>query len=73
MKEFINKIKLLKDKKAIDALSILNNGGIQIALVVDENAKLIGTISDVDIRRSLLSKKSLNSSVLEIMNPNFSL
>lgn len=71
MKEFINKIKLLKDKKALDALSKLNSGGVQIALVVDENDKLIGTISDGDIRRSLLNKKSLDSSVLEIMNPNF--
>lgn len=67
----IDKLKVLKTQKVIDALSILNSGGMQIALVINESDQLIGTISDGDIRRALLNNKSLNSSVLDIMNSKF--
>ena len=67
----IEELKVLKTQKVIDALSILNSGGMQIALVINESDQLIGTISDGDIRRALLNNKSLNSSVLDIMNSKF--
>ena len=35
---------------------------MQIALVVDENDKLVGTLTDGDIRRGLLKNFDLNSS-----------
>ena len=62
-----NNILLKKDSNIKDALVMLNNEGLQIVLVIDDQKKLIGTISDGDIRRGLLGKKTLDSSVLEIM------
>ena len=35
-----------KDKHIFDALSIINEKEMQIALVVDEKNKLVGTITD---------------------------
>lgn len=66
-----NKILLKKESTIKDALVMLNNEGLQIVLVIDNQRKLIGTISDGDIRRGLLDKKTLDSSVLEIMNSKF--
>ena len=49
-----------KDKHIFDALSIINEKEMQIALVVDEKNKLVGTITDGDIRRGLLRGLALD-------------
>ena len=49
-----------------DALSIINEGSKQIALVVDKDNKLLGTISDGDIRRALLNNIPLNATIENI-------
>ena len=36
------------------AISVIENGHVQFAFVVDDNQKLIGTITDGDIRRALI-------------------
>ena len=41
---------------------------MQIALVVDDNKKLVGTITDGDIRRALLNGSNMDDSVLNVMN-----
>lgn len=51
-----------------DALARIEAGGIQLAIVVDRDAKLVGTLSDGDIRRALLRGSSLMSSVGECVN-----
>lgn len=51
------------------ALETINQVGCQIALVVDESRRLLGTVSDGDIRRALLEGKTLNSLVHEVMHP----
>ena len=43
-----------------DVLKIIDQSSKQICLVIDENKKLLGTISDGDIRRALLSNISLD-------------
>lgn len=59
---------LLKPTSTIkEALHIINNGAMQIALVVDENEKLLGTITDGDIRRGLLDNLSLDDSIETII------
>jgi dTDP-glucose pyrophosphorylase len=59
---------LLKPTSTIkEALHIINNGAMQIALVVDENEKLLGTLSDGDIRRGLLNNLSLSDSIESII------
>jgi dTDP-glucose pyrophosphorylase len=50
-----------------DALLAIDKGGFKMALVVDKNQYLLGTISDGDIRRALLKKKSLTDSISEII------
>lgn len=45
------------------ALQVIDNGAMKIALVVDENDRLIGTLTDGDIRRGLLDGLDLNSSI----------
>jgi dTDP-glucose pyrophosphorylase len=51
-----------------DGISAMTESGIQIILVVDDLQKLLGTITDGDVRRALLSNKSMESSVLEFMH-----
>lgn len=60
---------LLKFNSSInDAIINLNTSSIKIALIVDENNTLIGTVSDGDIRRSLLKGLNLESSITSIVN-----
>ena len=42
------------------ALEIIDNGSMKIALVADENQKLLGTLTDGDIRRAILSGMGLD-------------
>lgn len=50
------------------ALETINQVGCQIALVVDESRRLLGTVSDGDVRRALLEGKTLNSLVRDVMH-----
>jgi len=56
---------------AIEALKAINKTKSFIALIIDENHKLIGTITDGDIRRGLLNGKKLESNVQNFMHKNF--
>lgn len=51
-------------------IEIIDAGAMQIAIVVDKNNKLMGTITDGDIRRGILRGLSLEESVEKIMNAN---
>lgn len=50
----------------LEVLQIIDRSSKQIAVVVDDNKKLLGTINDGDIRRALLNNISLNESVKNI-------
>lgn len=66
MKNFKNI--LLKTTSTIkEALKIIDSGAMQIAIVVDVDNKLIGTITDGDIRRGLITDLSLNDSIESII------
>lgn len=54
----------------LKAIRIIDDSSMQIALVVDENNRLCGTVTDGDIRRGILRGISLESPVQKIMNPN---
>lgn len=64
-------IKVLPDTKLLEAMRTLDKGAKGIVLVVDTNNKLIGLVTDGDIRRSLLKNKSLDIPVQEVMTKNF--
>jgi len=63
----IDNIKLHINSTIKEALAIIDNGGLQIALIVDENDKLLGTLTDGDIRRGLLKGLDLNSFIESII------
>ena len=52
------------------AISNLDQVAIRIVLVVDKAHKLVGTISDGDIRRGLLKGLDLNSPIARLVNHN---
>lgn len=69
MKDYKNV--LLKPTSTLkEALQVINAGSMQIALVIDENQKLLGTITDGDIRRGLLKDMSISDSIENIIYKN---
>lgn len=54
----------------LDALKIIDKGSVQIALVIDADHKLIGTVTDGDVRRGILQGIDLNDEVKRIMRTN---
>lgn len=54
----------------IETMKNIDQTSSQIALVVDENGKLKGTVTDGDIRRGILRGISLKESITRIMNEN---
>ncbi|MDO8607467.1 MAG: nucleotidyltransferase family protein [Phaeospirillum sp.] len=53
----------------IDVIKILDLSAAQIALVVDGDRRLLGTITDGDIRRGILRGERLEAPAATIMNP----
>lgn len=51
----------------LKAIEIIDANAMQIALVVDEDNRLLGTLSDGDVRRAILKGISLNDPVQSIM------
>ena len=58
------------DAKIIDILQLMNENTLKTAFIVDSNKKLLGLVSDGDIRRALLKNIPLTASIEEIMNKN---
>ena len=65
------KICIDPNKTLVDVLKNLEKEESQIVLIVDSNQKLLGTISDGDIRRHLIMGKTLATKVSEVMNKKF--
>lgn len=63
----IENIKLKQNATIKEALGIIDSGAMQIALVVDDNNRLIGTLTDGDIRRGILRGLDLDSSIETIV------
>lgn len=57
-----------KDATIKQACEILDASALRIVLVVDENEKLLGVVTDGDVRRALLKHFSFEIPVSEIMN-----
>ena len=56
------------DASLIECMKVINAGGAGIAMAVDSESRLVGTISDGDIRKALLKGCSLDSPVLPHIN-----
>ena len=69
----INKY-LIEDTSTIkDALKSLNSlsSGSLVLFIIDKEQRIIGSLTDGDIRRGLLKDKEIYDCVLDFMNPNF--
>jgi len=64
----IDKICTYESEKIKKVIEIIDRGKLGIALVVDKNKKLLGIVTDVDIRRGILKGISLEASVRKVMN-----
>lgn len=53
------------------AMNSLNSSGEKIVFAVDEDKKIVGTVTDGDIRRGITKGKSLTTNVGDIMNTGF--
>ena len=53
-----------------DVLKIIDSGAMKIALAIDENSHLLGTVTDGDIRRALLQGLELDAPVAPIVQRN---
>ena len=52
------------------ALEIIDGGAIKMALIIDDNGKLLGTLTDGDIRRALLKGCGLEESIERYFHRN---
>ena len=63
----IEKIKITVNTKIKKALKIISDGGNKIAIVVGKEDKLVGIITDGDIRRGFLKGLNINSSIRSVV------
>ncbi|MDA1091522.1 MAG: CBS domain-containing protein, partial [Proteobacteria bacterium] len=49
------------------ALQVIDRGNVQIALVLNDEGVLLGTVTDGDIRRGILKSIPLDAVVSEVM------
>ena len=59
------------NKTLLEAMQLINENALGLCFVVDKFNSLQGVATDGDIRRAILSRKSLDSPIGEILNDNF--
>jgi dTDP-glucose pyrophosphorylase/CBS domain-containing protein len=59
------------DATMAEVIEVIGRGSAQIALVVDENCRLLGTVTDGDFRRALLRGLSMQTLVEQFMHFDF--
>lgn len=63
---------LIRDDRSVkEALAVIDANAQGICFVVDASQKLVGVVTDGDIRRALLGGKTLDTPVAQIMVVNF--
>ncbi|MBF0609652.1 MAG: NTP transferase domain-containing protein [Magnetococcales bacterium] len=57
------------DASILQAMEIMDRGSMRFGLVANSDLKLLGVVTDGDIRRGLLHRLGLEQSVVQVMNP----
>jgi dTDP-glucose pyrophosphorylase len=70
MKEIRHLFVSLNDS-VLRAIEVIDEGAVQVALVVDGNGILHGTVTDGDIRRGLLKGVALSDRISAVVHPDF--
>tara|TARA_B110000014_G_scaffold252910_1_gene231745 strand:- start:908 stop:1951 length:1044 start_codon:yes stop_codon:yes gene_type:complete len=68
LKKDLSSILINPDDTLEEAIQALNSGGMRIVIVIDQNSKLLGIITDGDIRAALLEHKDMQTKAKEFMN-----
>ena len=66
----LKEISIGPNTKISEALKTINANEIKFVMVINKQKKLLGTVTDGDIRRTVLKQIDLNSPVSQIMNKN---
>lgn len=53
-----------------EAVETIDAAGVQIAIVADGDGRLLGTVTDGDVRRAILRGVALDDAVAQVMNEN---
>lgn len=68
MKQHWQQVLIKPETTLRTTIEVIDRGALQIALVVDERDKLVGVVTDGDIRRALIRGFSLEHPVADVMN-----
>jgi len=66
----LKKVILNANNNIRDAMQALDSSALRIVVVCDKEQKLLGTVTDGDIRRGLLSDCEMKDSISRVMNKN---
>jgi dTDP-glucose pyrophosphorylase/CBS domain-containing protein len=66
----LKKILLEEGCSVRDAMRAIDQGAVRVAIILSSDNRLVGTITDGDIRRALLSGCELNDPAIDIINRN---
>jgi len=64
----LEKILIKPETSILDTLKVIDDAAFEIALVIDEDNRLLGTVTDGDIRRGIIRGASLQSPIVDLMN-----
>ncbi|MBN1521882.1 MAG: nucleotidyltransferase family protein [Candidatus Aureabacteria bacterium] len=70
MKVEKNKVSIKPEATIGETMQFINDNEFGIALVVDGEGRLMGTVTDGDIRRALLSGKTMDADIAGVMKKN---
>lgn len=70
MSRAFEKILIQAHTTILDTLRVIDDAAFEIALVVDADERLIGTVTDGDIRRGIIKGADLASPIAGLMNHN---
>lgn len=59
-----------KSVNVVDAMTRIDSGGYGIIYIIDDEGRLIGSVSDGDIRRWIIKTNDLTAKAYQFMNPN---
>jgi dTDP-glucose pyrophosphorylase len=68
MKQHWQQVIIRPEASLRTTIEVIDHGALQIALVVDDSDKLVGVVTDGDIRRALIRGLQLEHPVAEVMN-----
>lgn len=66
-----NDLSILATSTLREALKIIDNGGLGSGFVVDEDRRLVGVLTDGDVRRALFEGADLDTSVVDIASDQY--